>query len=156
MKYLVYLGSNIPTETISRLLQESKGNFTFAGEGVDPADFDEVVHIGDFDFAVPDNGYSLPATTGRFSQTTLAKVVQGLAIDRELPDDWELLVPDETLGGFQGQIWEIWHENKMKWVVARGVLPEDIPPPIEKKGEIIQHIPLNAGWVVIPDWVSRS
>ena len=152
-KNLVYLGQNIPS-VIERLLKEA--GIRIADGSEDVGCYDNIVSIGDFE-VLPAANFHIPASdSDRFSQTATAKVVQGLAIDQELPKDWELFVPEEKITGVSGHLWEIWHEGKMRWIVARGVLPEDIPPPVIEKGRITQRIPFHTGWVLIPEWVSRG
>lgn len=156
-KNLVYLGQNLDNRSIiERLLKEASADIRIADGSEDVNDFNTVVTIGDFEVR-PEANFHIPAlVSDRFSKTTTAEVVVGLAIDQELPKDWELFVPEEKIPGVSGHLWEIWHEGKMRWIVARGVLPKDVPPPVIEGGRITQRVPFHTGWVLIPEWVSRG
>ena len=149
-KNLIYLGKNIPTDIIRRLFTEANGDFTIIEGASTPSEagvWDSVAAIGDFE-EVPPCHFHVPA-----SEQVVHQLVKGLAIDRELPLDWEQ-VQMPGLWGMAGILTEEDLESgERAWVVAVGVSPDTQPQTTFFRGRIQCSIPLHGGWFRVPAWV---
>ena len=148
-KNLIYLGKNIPTDIIRRLFTEANGDFTIIEGASTPSEagaWDSVVAVGDFE-EVPPCHFRIP------SEQVVHQLVKGLAIDRELPLDWEQ-VQMPGLWGMAGILTEEDLESgERAWVVAVGVSPDTQPQTTFFRGRIQCSIPLHGGWFRVPAWV---